>query len=100
MQRSSRNFVEPERFLPERFTEGYAKRTRRYAYAPFGISAPLEEETLMTEMKLLLAVLARRFDFVQEISHPIDIDPLLTLRPKDGLPIRVKARAALSAKPA
>ena len=91
MQRSPRNFVEPEKFLPERFSEGYEKRTRRYAYAPFGISAPFEQTTLLNEMKLLLTTLARRFDFTHEVNQPTEIDPLVALRPKNGLPVRVQA---------
>ena len=89
MHHDPRNFVEPEKFMPERFIEGYEKRIRRYAFAPFGVSAPVEQATLMTEMKLLLTTLARRFHFVHEGNHP-EVLPQVSLCPKNGLPMRVE----------
>jgi cytochrome P450 len=92
MQRSPRNFVEPEKFLPQRFAAGYEKRMRRYAYAPLGPDSRFEETTLMTEMKTILAMLVQRFRFVQAAGNSMQVDPLVTLHPKGGLYLRLQAR--------
>lgn len=93
MQRSTRNFVEPEKFLPARFNAGYEKRMRRFAYAPFGTAAVREETALLTEMKLVLATLLTRFHFVQDERRAAAIDPLVSLRPQGGLPMQLQMPA-------
>lgn len=91
MQRSPRNYVEPQKFLPERFSASFEKRMRRHAYAPFGTDGRLEGAPLMAEMKLLLAAIASRFEVSSVGSHPVAFDPLLSLRPKGGLQIQFTA---------
>ena len=94
MQHSPRNFVEPDKFLPGRFVAGYEKRMRRYAYAPLGLDSRFEETTLLTEMKLVLAMLVQRFRFFHLAGNSMQVDPLVTLHPKGGLFLRVEARSA------
>jgi cytochrome P450 len=60
-----RHFAEPDRFLPERWTEDSERRLPRSAYFPFGggqrvcIGAPFA----MMEASLVLDTIARRFRF-------------------------------------
>jgi cytochrome P450 len=91
MQRSPRNFVEPQKFLPERFSASFEKRMRRHAYAPFGTDARLEGAPLLAEMKLLLAVIASRFNVSTADNQSVDIDARLSLRPKGGLRLQFTA---------
>jgi cytochrome P450 len=46
----------------------------------------------MMEMQLLLAVLVRQFDFELVTSHAVEPEPLITLKPKYGIKLRVKVR--------
>jgi cytochrome P450 len=47
----------------------------------------------MMEMQLLLSLLVSRFDFVYEGTEPPPADPLVTLRPREGMPMNVQVRA-------
>jgi hypothetical protein len=45
----------------------------------------------MTEAVLTLATIARRFR-VEPVRREVVLEPLVTLHPKDGLPLLVRAR--------
>lgn len=93
MQRSPRYFVEPQRFLPERFSESFEKRQRRYSYAPFGTDSRLINDSLMLEMKLMLATVARRFSVSLTDSQTVRIMAAQSLAPQDRLPLLLHERA-------
>jgi cytochrome P450 len=85
---------EPLRFDPERFTPERVAERPRYAYLPFG-GGPRQcigNSFAMTEAVLLLATIARRFQAKLQPGHQVDIEPLITLRPKGGLPMILRAR--------
>ncbi len=46
----------------------------------------------MMEGQLLLATMMRRYRFDVHPGHPIELEPLITLRPKHGLMVRVHRR--------
>ena len=78
---------DPERFLPER-SAGRA----RYAYIPFG-GGPrtcVGNHFAMMEAQILLAMIVReqRLDLVP--GHPAELDPVITLRPKNGIKVTRK----------
>lgn len=62
---SPRYFTSPDRFLPERFGESFARQSSSYAYMPFGagIYAQVEQDYALVVGKLTLALLAQRFRF-------------------------------------
>jgi cytochrome P450 len=85
---------EPDRFDPERFRPGRETARPRYAYFPFGGGprACLGGHFAMMEMTLLLAMAVRRFSLRAVPGHPVEPAPLITLRPRHGLPMTVERR--------
>ncbi|MCI0648631.1 MAG: cytochrome P450 [Chloroflexi bacterium] len=81
---------DPERFDPERFRPEAVAARPRYAYIPFG-GGPRQcigSHFALTEAQLILATIAQRCRLELVPGHPVEPDPLITLRPKYGLPMR------------
>jgi hypothetical protein len=49
------------------------------------------------EGQLILATLAQRVELALDTAEPIAADPLVTLRPRGGVPMRVSRRAVAPA---
>ncbi|MBX3232883.1 MAG: cytochrome P450 [Labilithrix sp.] len=83
---------DPERFDPERFMNDREKQLPRCAYMPFGAGARIciGNHFALMEGHVVLATLARRLRFELEHAGPAEIEPLVTLRPKN-----LRARAEL-----
>jgi cytochrome P450 len=79
-------FADPESFRPERF----AGDARPAAYLPFGGGARvcIGNHFAMMEGHLILAHLLQKVAFTHD-GPDIDPEPLVTLRPQGGLPVRV-----------
>jgi cytochrome P450 len=92
IQRDSRWFDDPDEFRPERWEGDFARSLHRYAYFPFG-GGPrfcIGQAFAQMEAVLLLATLARSFELdVQPSPRPVP-EPSVTLRPKNGLRVRVR----------
>jgi len=87
-------FENPIRFEPERFSSENEKRLPKYAYIPFG-GGPricIGNSFAMMEAKLILATIAQRFQLILSAKQKIDLEPLVTLRPKDGIQMLLKQR--------
>ncbi|KAA3658682.1 MAG: cytochrome P450, partial [Chloroflexi bacterium] len=85
---------EPEKFDPERFTPERKKERPRYAYLPFG-GGPRQcigNNFAMTEAILLLTTICQRFSMELVDGYQVELNPLITLRPKHGLPMKVTRR--------
>lgn len=98
MHRDPRNFAEPEQFRPERWADGLEKRIPRYAYFPFG-GGPrvcIGNQFALMEARLVLATIARRYRLTLEPNQQVIPDPLITLRPRYGIRMRVVERARQS----
>ena len=93
--RDPRWFPEPERFMPERWTEKAKAARPKYAYLPFG-GGPRScagESFAWMEGILVLATLARRWKFSPPPgSAPPEPFAAVTLRPRDGVPMRLAKR--------
>ena len=92
--RDPRFFSEPEAFQPERWTEEFANSLPKYAYFPFG-GGPrgcIGNYFAMMEIVLLLATIGQRFRLPLEPDHPVSLYPAMSLRPRDGIRIRVEPR--------
>jgi cytochrome P450 len=78
---------EPERFDPERFTPERSERRPRFAYFPFGGGPRLciGNTFALTEAGLVLAAVAQRYRLRLMPGHPIEMQPLVTLRPRYGV---------------
>ncbi|MEZ4671956.1 MAG: cytochrome P450 [Anaerolineae bacterium] len=97
MHRDPRYFDNPSAFIPERWADGLEKRIPRYAYFPFG-GGPrvcIGNQFALMEAKLVLATIAGRYSLSLASSKAVELDPLVTLRPKDGIAMRLSARQVL-----
>ncbi len=96
--RDARFFPDPLRFDPERFTAEAKARRARFTYFPFGagVRQCIGESFAWMEGVLLLATLAQSWKLALVSEHPIEPEPLITLRPKFGMKMRVEARGILS----
>lgn len=79
----------PERFDPDRFAPQHAAGRPRYAYFPFlgGPRQCIGSSFAMTEALLILATIAQRYRLRLLPDHPVVPEPLLTLRPRHGMPM-------------
>jgi cytochrome P450 len=96
MHRDPRYFPEPEKFDPDRWLPDKAQKLPKFAYFPFG-GGPrqcLGASFAMMEATLLLATIAQRFQFRPVSSDPVTPTPSFTLRPKQGIRMRLEKRAS------
>ncbi len=93
LHRSPKYWEEPERFNPDRFAPEQVKARPKLTYMPFGAGARMciGNHFAMMEMQLLLAMLVQKFNFRLDESHPIETQPLITLKPKHGIKLFVNA---------
>ncbi len=95
MHRDPRWFDNPERFDPDRWADGLARRLPRFAYFPFG-GGPrvcIGNSFALMEAQLVLATLARRCRFSLVPGPPVRPAPAITLKPERGIPAVVRLTA-------
>lgn len=94
VHRDPRYFENPEEFTPERFSGDFLKRIPQYAYFPFG-GGPrvcIGNHFAMMEAVLILATIGQRYR-LRMVDDTIPVpEPLLTMRPKDGINMKVEKR--------
>jgi cytochrome P450 len=85
---------EPERFDPERFSPERSPRRSRYAYFPFlgGPHQCLGRDFVLLEAQLILIMVAQRYRLEVIPGHEAEPEPLITLRVRGSLPMRVHKR--------
>jgi cytochrome P450 len=96
VQRDARWFPEPEVFRPERFLGDAHKELPRFAYYPFG-GGPrvcIGQHFALMELVFVVARLSQSFVFETLDGEPPAVHPVITLRPKGEVPLRVRRRAA------
>ncbi len=94
MHRNPVHFPEPERFDPDRWLPEARQSRPKFSYFPFGGGSRIciGERFAWLEGVLMLAGLARKWKLRLEPGHPVEILPLITLRTKYGMKMRVEAR--------
>ena len=92
--RSEKHWDQPTEFRPERFTKENIKSKPSFAFMPFGGGPRLciGNNFAMMEMQLALVKMIRNFDFQLDPNQKIDINPLITLRPRFGMKMKLKRR--------
>jgi len=96
MHHNPRWWDEPERFIPERFAD--EKKLIKHAYIPFsaGPRVCVGNIFAMMEARLLLAAMAQHYAPRLVSDAPVECEPLVTLRPKEGLRMRIEARETVA----
>ncbi|MFP2903749.1 cytochrome P450 [Pyxidicoccus sp. 3LFB2] len=91
----------PEAFLPERFSPEASAQRPRYAYFPFsgGPRQCIGNGFAMMEAQLILATVAQRYRPRTLPGHVLTPEPLITLRPKGGLPMSLERRSPVQQAP-
>lgn len=93
-QRDARFYDQPNEFRPERWTEGFIEHLPKYAYFPFG-GGPrvcIGASFATMEIILCLATIGQKFRLEIDPDHPVSINPAMSLRPRDGIKVVVRAR--------
>lgn len=93
VHRDPRWWPDPERFSPERWAEPAHDRPK-FAYFPFGAGTRIciGEHFAWMEGMLVLATIAQRWRLRYEGDAAPIPEPLVTLRPKNGLPMHLVPR--------
>jgi cytochrome P450 len=91
MHHDPRYFPEPERFDPERWNPQERAKRPRFSYFPFGggVRSCIGETFAWMEGILVIATIARRWKMQVMPEYPIVLQPLVTLRPKYGIQMKL-----------
>ena len=94
LHRDPRWFEDPLEFRPDRWTPEFRQQLPRFAYYPFGGGPRLciGEGFAWMEAILILATLGQRWTMHHDPRHRIELVPLVSLRPKGGMPMRLERR--------
>jgi cytochrome P450 len=94
MHRDPRYYDDPDAFRPERWLDGLADRLPAGAYFPFGDGPRrcIGQGFALLESALVIASLAQRFRFELEPGMTVVPEPLVTLRPRNGIRMTIRAR--------
>lgn len=92
--RDSRFYDEPQRFHPDRWTDAFRQNLHPFAYIPFsaGPRRCLGDRFAKQEAVLVLATLLQAVGFEALSGEDLDLAPSITLRPADGVDLRVRTR--------
>ncbi|HVF21543.1 MAG TPA: cytochrome P450 [Pyrinomonadaceae bacterium] len=93
--RDPRFFERPNEFEPERWASEAIQRLPKYAYFPFG-GGPRQcigNYFAMMEVVLLMATIGQRFRFSLAEGFQMEVLPVLSLRPKNGIKVKLFHRA-------
>ena len=94
IHRDPRWFDDPLAFQPDRWTAEFKERLPRFAYYPFG-GGPrvcIGDGFAWMEAMLILATLGQKWAMRHDPDHRIELLPLVSLRPKGGMPMFLERR--------
>ena len=94
VHRDARWFDAPLEFRPERWESGLAKQLPRFAYFPFG-GGPRQcigNTFALMEASVVLATIGQKFRFRLAPGHRVTPLASITLRPKNGIQVKLEAR--------
>jgi cytochrome P450 len=94
MHHDPRYFPDPDVFYPDRWTRETKLHLPRFSYFPFGggIRGCIGEPFAWMEGILLIATICLQWKMYHDASHKVELKPLITLRPKYGMRMRLERR--------
>jgi cytochrome P450 len=86
----------PDAFDPQRFLGSARAKIDRFAYLPFGVGPRkcIGSTFALQEATLVLATIAKHFDFRLKPGHAVWPTLQVTLRPANGLPMIIRQRSS------
>jgi cytochrome P450 len=95
MHRNPRYFSDPDLFYPDRWTKEAKSQLPRFSYFPFGggIRGCVGEPFAWMEGVLLIATVCQQWKMHHDDTHnKVELKPLITLRPKHGMHMKLERR--------
>ncbi len=94
MHHNPRYFPDPDVFYPDRWTKETKLRLPRFSYFPFGggIRGCVGEPFAWMEGILLISTICRQWKMHHDPEHKVELKPLITLRPKYGMRMKLEYR--------
>lgn len=88
----------PAQFDPDRFGQEKAQRRHRFGFIPFGGGPRLciGNRFAYIEATLILALVSRQYELLFPQASNIQVEALVTLRPANGLPMKIIPRVSPS----
>jgi cytochrome P450 len=100
LHRHPRYWPNPDVFDPERFSPEQSANRPKFVYLPFGAGPRrcIGDQFALIETHLTLATFAQQYRLHLVPGHKVDPWPLITLRPRFGMPMTVERRRPVLAK--
>ena len=94
MHHDSRYFPEPNLFYPDRWSKITKSHLPRFSYFPFGggIRGCIGESFAWLEGILVIATIYRNWKMHHNPNQKVKLQPLITLRPKYGMMMKLEKR--------
>lgn len=94
IHRDEQFYPEPLSFRPDRWTDEFEEDLHDFAYAPFGGGRRtcIGREFALLEAKVVLATIGQQFQFDWERDQEIELEPRVTTRTKNGIPLKLSLR--------
>lgn len=94
IHRDEQFYTDPLAFRPNRWTDGFKEELHDFAYIPFGGGRRtcIGREFALLEAKIVLATVGQQFQFKWEAEKDLSLEPRVTIRTEDGIPLRLGSR--------
>lgn len=94
LHRHPKYWTNPEVFDPKRFDKNNAQKHHKHAYIPFGLGPRvcISKHFALLMMKTIIPMILQRFELNIDPKLEIGLEPLITLKPKAPIPLKLKLR--------
>jgi cytochrome P450 len=94
MHRNPIYYTDPDLFYPDRWNKEVKSHLPRFSYFPFGggIRGCIGEPFAWMEGILLIATICNQWKMHHDTNHKVELKPLITLRPKYGMRMKLEVR--------
>jgi cytochrome P450 len=85
----------PDRFDPDHFLPEQVADRPKYAYVPFGagLHVCIGKNLALMESMMIITAIVQRFQIELIPEQQITVDPRFTLRPRDGVKVKLRKRS-------